>query len=167
MIIREARPDDAGQLIAYIQRLLAEPGINIPLTPAEFTLSVEEERQFLANCAAAANSICLLAEVDAGIVGELNCKGGTRQATRHAVTLGISVRQEWRGQGVGTALMTEAVAWAKQTGLVTRIELQVYTRNEPAIRLYRKFGFEVEGRRRRVIFQDGDYLDDLIMALLL
>lgn len=167
MIIREARPDDAGQLIAYIQRLLAEPGINIPLTPGEFTLSVEEEREFLAKSAAAPNSIFLLAEVDGEIVGELNCKGGTRQATRHTATLGISVRHEWRGQGVGTALMTEAVAWAKQTGLITRIELQVYARNEPAIRLYREFGFEVEGRRRRVIFQEGEYLDDLIMALLL
>jgi RimJ/RimL family protein N-acetyltransferase len=167
MIIREARPDDAGPLIAYIQRLIAEPGINIPLTPAEFTLGVEEEREFLAKSAAAPNSIVLLAEVDEEIVGELNCRGGTRQATRHAVTLGISVRQEWRGRGVGAALMAEAIAWTKQTGIVTRIELQVYARNEPAIRLYKKFGFEVEGRRRRVIFQEGEYLDDLIMALLL
>lgn len=167
MIIREARPDDAAPLLTYIQRLLAEPGINIPLTPAEFTLSVEEERQFLANCAAAANSIFLLAEASAEIVGALNCKGGIRQATRHATTLGMSVRQGWRGQGVGAALMGEAIAWAKQTGIVSRIELQVYARNEPAIRLYRKFGFEVEGRRRQVIFQDGEYLDDLIMALLL
>lgn len=167
MVIREARPDDAGQLIAYIQRLIAEPGINIPLTPAEFSLSVEEEREFLAKSAAASNSIFLLAEVDGEIVGQVNCRGGTRQATRHAVTLGMSVRQEWRGQGVGAALMAEAIAWAKQTGIVSRIELQVYTRNEPAIRLYRKFGFEVEGRRRRVIFQDGEYLDDFVMALLL
>lgn len=167
MIIREARPDDAGQLIAYIQRLIGEPGINIPLTPAEFTLSVEEEREFLAKSAAAPNSIFLLAEVDGEIVGEINCRGGTRQATRHAVTLGISVRQEWRGQGVGAALMAEAITWAKQTGIVTRIELQVYARNEPAIILYKKFGFEVEGRRRRVIFQDGEYLDDLIMALII
>lgn len=167
MIIREARPDDAGQLIAYIQRLIAESGINIPLTPTEFTLSVEEEREFLAKSATAPNSIFLLAEVDSEIVGELNCRGGTRQATRHAVTLGISVRQEWRRQGVGAALLAEAIAWAKQTGIVTRIELQVYARNEPAIRLYQKFGFEVEGRRQRVIFQDGEYLDDLVMALLL
>jgi RimJ/RimL family protein N-acetyltransferase len=167
MVIREARPDDAAQLIAYIRQLVAEPGINIPLAPGEFALSVEEEREFLAKSAAAPNSIFLMAEVDGEIVGEINCRGGTRQATRHAVTLGISVRQERRGQGLGEALMASAIAWAKQTRIVTRIELQVYARNEPAIHLYRKFGFEVEGRRRRVIFQDGEYLDDLIMALII
>lgn len=167
MVIREARPDDAERLIAYIQRLIAEPGINIPLAPGEFTLTVEEEREILAKAAAAPNSVFLLAEEGEDIVGEINCRGGTRQATRHAVTLGISVRQEWRGQGIGEALMAAVIAWAKQTGLVSRIELQVYARNEPAIRLYRKFGFEVEGRRRRVIFQDGEYLDDLVMAMIL
>jgi ribosomal protein S18 acetylase RimI-like enzyme len=167
MNIREARPDDAEQLIAHIKRLIEEPDINIPLAPGEFKLTVEEERQVLANSAAADNTIFLVAEIDSQIVGELSCKGGTRQATRHAVTLGMSVRKEWRGQGVGSALMSAAIAWARQTGIVSRIELQVYVRNQAAIALYRKFGFEVEGRRRRVIYQNGEYLDDLTMALLL
>jgi RimJ/RimL family protein N-acetyltransferase len=166
-LIREARPEDAEQLLAHIQRLIAEPDINIPLAPGEFNLTLEEERQVLADYAVAANSIFLVAEVDGEIVGGLNLKGGTRQATRHAAVLGISVAQAWRGQGVGSALMSQAVAWAKQTGIVSRLELYVYTRNEAAIALYRKFGFEVEGQRRRVIYQNGEYLDDLLMALLL
>ena len=167
VLIREARPEDAEQLIAHVRQLVAEPGINIPLTPDEFKLTVEEERQALANSAAAENSVFLVAEIDSQLVGELNCKGGVRRATRHAVTLGISVRQEWRGQGIGAALMAEAIRWARQSDVVRRIELQVYARNEPAIRLYQKFGFEIEGRRRRVIYQNGEYLDDLVMALLL
>ena len=63
--------------------------------------------------------------------------------------------------------MTHAMDWAKRTGTVSRIELSVFERNQRAVQLYRKFGFEVEGRRRRAIFRDGEYLDDLIMALLL
>lgn len=167
LTIRQARPDDAEQLIANIQALIAEPGINIPLAPDEFKLTIEEERQALTNSAAAANSIFLVAEIDSQLVGELSCKGGARRATRHAMALGMSVRQEWRGQGIGAALMTEAIRWARQSGVVSRIELQVYARNEAAIRLYQKFGFEIEGRRRRVIYQNGEYLDDLVMALLL
>lgn len=167
MIIREAQPTDAEQLMAHIQRLIAEPEINIPLAPGEFKFTVEEERQILADYAAAANSIFLVAEVDHQLIGGLNCKGGQRQATRHAVTLGISVWKEWRSRGVGGALMAHAIEWARGTGIVTRIELNVYARNEPAIHLYQKFGFTIEGRRRRAIYQNGEYLEDLIMALLL
>ncbi len=166
-LIREARPEDAGQLLAYMQRLIAEPDINIPLAPGEFKLTLEEERQILADYAAAANSIFLVAEVNGEIVGALDYKGGTRQATRHTAVLGMSVSQAWRGQGVGNALMNQAVTWAKQTGIVSRLELFVYARNQAAIALYRKFGFEIEGQRRRVIYQNGAYLDDLLMALLL
>jgi len=166
-LIREARPTDAEQLLANLRRLIAEPDINIPLAPGEFNLTLEEERQVLADYAAAANSIFLVAEVDGEIVGALNLKGGTRQATRHAAVLGMSVTQAWRGQGVGSALISQAITWARQTGVVNRLELYVYARNQAAIALYRKFGFEVEGQRRRAIYQNGEYLDDLLMALLL
>jgi RimJ/RimL family protein N-acetyltransferase len=167
VITRLATPDDAEQLIAHVQRLLHEPDRDVPLEPGEFTLTVEQERQVLAEYAATPNAVFLVAEADGAIVGELNCKGSPRQALRHAVTLGISVRQEWRGQGVGSQLMAAAVAWAQQTGIVRRIELYVYARNAAAIHLYEKFGFVVEGRRRHAIFQRGAYLDDLIMARLL
>jgi RimJ/RimL family protein N-acetyltransferase len=167
LIIREAQPSDAAPLLAYIQRLLAEPNINLPLTPDEFNFTVEEEQQLLADSAAAENSLYLIAEVDGQIVGEINCKGGQRQATRHSALLGLSVGQGWRNQGIGSALMARAVDWARATGIVTRLELQVYARNSGAIWLYEKFGFQVEGRRRQAIYQNGEYLDELVMALLL
>jgi ribosomal protein S18 acetylase RimI-like enzyme len=164
--VREAQPADAGQLIAHVQRLADEPAVNIVLAPGEFTLTVEEEKKVLAEYAAADNSVFLVAETGGKIVGALNCKGGTRRAIRHAVVLGMSVDREWRNQGVGQLLMARAIEWARDTGIVSRIELAVFARNEMAIHLYRKFGFEVEGRRRRAICRDGEYLDDLIMSLL-
>lgn len=167
MIIRLAQPADATNLIAYIRELLTEPNLHMPLTPAEFTVTPTEEQQLLAEFAAADNSVELLAEAGSQIVGELNLKGGKRRATRHSALLGISVRQDWRGRGVGSALMAQAIEWARGSGVITRIELYVYARNEAAIHLYQKFGFEVEGRRRRVIYQHGEYLDDLVMGLLL
>ncbi len=78
----------------------------------------------------------------------------------------MSVKQPWRGRGVGRALMTEALAWAPTVG-IKRIELYVYVRNAPAIRLYERFGFETEGRRRGFIREGDEYLDDLVMARLL
>ncbi len=45
------------------------------------------------------------------------------------------------------------------------IYLHVYARNTRGIHVYEKFGFQVEGRRRAAIYQDGEYLDDLVMGL--
>jgi hypothetical protein len=61
--IREAQPSDAKQLIAYVQRLAEEPDVDIPLAPGEFNLTVEEEKQILADRMALDNSIMLVAEV--------------------------------------------------------------------------------------------------------
>ena len=167
VIIREAKPLDAAQIIAYVNRLSEEPNSNLEMSPGEFTHTVAEEAKILAEFAASENSLYLLADLDGTIVGSLNCKGSHRKAIRHAVTLGMSVDQAYRGQGIGGQLMARAIAWAKSTGFVKRIELAVFERNTIAIHLYQKFGFEIEGKRKKASFRDGVYHDGLIMALLL
>jgi GNAT superfamily N-acetyltransferase len=166
--IREAQPADAEQLIAYVQHLIEEPGINVALWPGEFTLTVAQEQDILAHYALSDNSLYLVAEIGGEIVGVLICNGGSRQATRHAVTLGgMSVAQEWRRRGIGSQLMACAIEWARGTGIVTRMELSVFEPNKAAIQLYRSFGFAVEAQRRKAVYRNGQYLDDWIMALLL
>ena len=165
--IREAVAADAGQMIALVQKISVEPDVDIALSPGEFNLTIEAEQEILADYASSENSIFLVAEVGDQIVGMLNCQGGNRKATRHVATLGMSVDKTWRNQGVGSRLMRRAIQWAQGTGIVSRIELLVFARNEMAIHLYQKFGFVVEGRQRRAIFRNGEYLDDLMMALLL
>ena len=98
--IREAQPSDAKQLITYVQRLAEEPDIDIALAPGEFNLTVEEEKQILADRMASDNSIMLVAQVGGQIVGQLGCKGGIHKATHHAVTLGMSVRRGWRNHQI-------------------------------------------------------------------
>jgi putative acetyltransferase len=49
---------------------------------------------------------------------------------------------------------------------LTRLELEVYTDNESAIRLYERFGFEREGTLRQHAFRDGKYVDSYFMARL-
>jgi putative acetyltransferase len=80
--------------------------------------------------------------------------------------IGMSVHRDWRGRGVGTALMTAAVHLAENWLGLTRLELTVFTDNEAAIALYRKFGFEVEGTMRRYALRDGQYVDSHAMARL-
>ena len=57
----------------------------------------------------------------------------------------MAVRDDWQGKGVGTAMMQAVVDLADKWLNLSRLELEVYTDNEPAMRLYQKFGFTIEG----------------------
>lgn len=101
------------------------------------------------------------------IVGELGLMTYPNAPRRkHVASIWMAVRDDWQGKGVGSALMQAAVDLADKWLNLTRIELEVYTDNEPAIRLYKKFGFEVEGTLKQFAFRDGEYVDVYAMARL-
>src|SRR3989475_10555863 len=60
--------------------------------------------------------------------------------------IGMAVAREWRGRGVGSALLAAAIEWARENGL-HKLSLGVFAHNAAAIALYRKLGFVEEGRR--------------------
>ena len=67
---------------------------------------------------------------------------------------------------MGTALLTRLLNYADRWLGVTRVELSVYTDNAPAIALYRRHGFEVEGTQRASVLREGVLIDVLMMARL-
>jgi ribosomal protein S18 acetylase RimI-like enzyme len=77
----------------------------------------------------------------------------------------MGVLKDCRGRGLGKALLEGALAVARERRL-ERVELDVYASNLTAIRLYKKFGFQIEGRKRRARKIDGKYDDIIVMALL-
>jgi len=167
ILIRRAEIKDAGNLIDYVKNLTSEPNIYLPFYPGEFQKTIEEEEKLLQEISNSDNSLFLLAEINGKIVGGCDCQGGKRKATRHSVVLGISVLKEFRGKGIGNDLLKESIIWAKNTDLIKRIELYVYERNIPAIKLYEKMNFILEGKRINSIFQNGKFENDLLMALYL
>jgi RimJ/RimL family protein N-acetyltransferase len=81
--------------------------------------------------------------------------------------IGMMVAAQWRGRGVGTALVAAAIEWARSDGL-HKLSLSVFPHNQVAIGLYRKFGFVEEGRLvRHVRRADGQLWDLIEMGLLL
>lgn len=165
-VIRPAAPSDAERLIAHAQNMADEAARWLPLQREEFQISVDEERAILSKAAESENSLFLVAEVNRDIVGVLSYSGGRRKATRHVASLGLSVRAAWQGHGVGTDLLTEAIRRAKESGCIRRLELYVYADNERAIRLYKRLGFVTEGVREKAVLREGQYIDELAMALL-
>src|SRR3990172_8658127 len=90
--------------------------------------------------------ISLVACVEDEIVGQLGLHTfPNRPRRRHVGQIGMAVRDDWQGKGVGTALMQAAIELADNWLNLRRLELEGYTDNLPAIRLYEKFGFSIEG----------------------
>jgi RimJ/RimL family protein N-acetyltransferase len=164
-IIREATLDDTQALIAFVKRNENEP--NLLAEPGAFNFTVEQEREFLQRFAAAENSIFLVAEHDRQIVGTLGCSGASHRTKKHVVSIGIAVHPDYRRQGIGAALIKSAIEWAQSTLSVRRMELSVFARNQAAIRLYERFGFEIEGRHRQAYCKNGEFIDSFTMALIL
>jgi L-phenylalanine/L-methionine N-acetyltransferase len=107
----------------------------------------------------------LVACVEREVVGSLGLETSpTRWRMRHVGSIGMAVRDDWQGRGIGTALMEAALDLADNWLNLTRIELRVYTDNAAGIALYKKFGFEVEGTHRRLAFRDGEYVDGYSIA---
>jgi RimJ/RimL family protein N-acetyltransferase len=164
-VIRPATRDDAAALIALLRENLAEPGNLLLLEPHEFTFTLEQEREYIAAFQASPNSTLLVADVAGELVASLSCRGGSRVATRHCGTIGIMVAAAWRDRGIGRAMIEEVIAWAKDTGLLTRLDLSVLDGNDRAVHLYRKLGFQIEGRQRAAVYKHGRYIDNLLMGL--
>ncbi|MEW5720748.1 MAG: GNAT family N-acetyltransferase, partial [Chloroflexota bacterium] len=107
----------------------------------------------------------LVACVDGEVVGQIGLQTRPNSPRRrHVGEIGMMVRDDWQGKGIGTALMQAAIDLADKWLNLARLELGVYPDNEPAVKLYTKFGFQVEGTHIGYAFRDGQYVDTLMMA---
>jgi L-phenylalanine/L-methionine N-acetyltransferase len=112
-----------------------------------------------------ADDYMLVAEAGGEVVGNAGLHpAGRSPRRRHAGTIGMSVRDDWQGRGVGSALLAAVIDLADNWMGYTRLELTVYTDNAAALALYRKFGFAIEGTLRGYALRDGEYVDAYTMA---
>jgi len=105
----------------------------------------------------------LVAVTDGRIVGSINLHCG-RNRMAHTAGFGMGVHDDFQSQGIGRQLMEAMLDLAEQWINIRRIELNVYTDNEPAIALYASLGFEREGTHRAYSCRDGRYVDAYTMA---
>ena len=156
--MRRSRKSDFDTWLALFEEVAAEG----KWIGAEFPVDRPEREARFSDFLANPNKAGFLAELDGTLVGDLGVVNQERVAE-----LGMMVRDGYRGRGVGSALMDACVDWCRAAA-VHKITLTVWPHNDAALALYRKFGFEVEGRlvrqwRRR----SGELWDAITMGLVL
>ena len=99
------------------------------------------------------------------IVGWCDITPLAYEGLTHVGRLGMGMLPQYRRQGWGTKLASEALRLAFKSN-IERIELEVFASNAGAIKLYQNIGFSEEGCKRDARKLDGQY-DDIIMFGLL
>jgi putative acetyltransferase len=158
IVVRATRAEDFEAIAAINSRPRAVWGtLQIPFTPVDVWRKRLSERPDGLH----ALSACLGDEV-VGSLGLLVAARSPRR--RHAAELGMSVHDEQQGRGVGTALLAAAIDLAERWLNLSRLELTVYVDNAPALGLYKKFEFKIEGTLAKYAFRDGEFVDAYAMA---
>jgi ribosomal protein S18 acetylase RimI-like enzyme len=157
--IRTARESDAVSACEAVNAVAAEKWYLATVDG----FSVEQTRTFLKRVVDGALPQ-VLAVVGDEVVGFCDVIPNTAKGFTHVGRLGMGVRSEWRRQGIGRRMLDACLSLARKTG-VEKVELEVFSDNVAAMRLYDSFGFSQEGRKVRGRKLDDRYQDVTLMAL--
>ncbi|MGH2538751.1 MAG: GNAT family N-acetyltransferase [Candidatus Promineifilaceae bacterium] len=157
--IRPVEPDDAADL--YV--IVSDPRVartTVQLPSMEFA----ETQAWLAT--SQPGRYRLVAAAGGRVIGSGGLTVNQNPRRAHSAKFGLIIHPNYWNQGIGTALTAAALDLADNWLDMRRVELDVFTHNPAAVRVYEKLGFQVEGTRRAVVFQGGQFHDEFAMARL-
>ena len=163
--IREIRESDAEEFLSLCKKIDAETQFMM-FEPGERLTTIKEQREEIRDNLSKYNQTIFVAEKDSQLIGYLSAYGGRYKRNSHCVYIITGILQAFTSQGIGTRLFEEFEKWAKKNKF-HRLELTVMIHNETAIALYKKIGFEIEGRKQQSLVINGSCVDEYWMAKLL
>lgn len=159
LLLRNATENDAMMLIDGLRQVCGETRFLLK-EPEEITLTLEEEKDFIKGNNASETNVFLIGFLDGEYVGNCSLMGKSLLRQKHRASMGIALKQQFTGLGIGTAMMEKIIALATQMGY-EQLELEVVANNERAIHLYKKMGFEIYGTFPSTMkYLDGTYADE-------
>lgn len=164
LILRTALPQDACNIIDYLNIVGGESD-NLLFGCNDINITVEQEIAHIENVNKNDNSLMLLGIVGDKIVSIAHIGCSNSKRIMHNSEIAISVKKDYWGQGVGTAVMTELINFAKNHIFIKNVSLRVKATNINAIKLYKKCGFNQIGVHKNYFYINDKYYDSLLMDL--
>ncbi|WP_201393153.1 GNAT family N-acetyltransferase [Ktedonobacter sp. SOSP1-85] len=164
VLIRSGICADADRVFALVRASVLEEQVH-DLNTLEDLPTREHERKWVEMLEQAPEKVLLLAESQGDVVGFISFNNGHLKRLAHQGEISISVKQEWRDQGLGRQLFLALFAWAEKHPRIEKLSLQVVSTNMRAIHLYQALGFVEEGRlHRQAKIAEGQYIDLVFMG---
>ena len=161
LAVRSVREAEAEPFLAFCKHLAGDTD-QLLTQPDEYP-DLEGERAFIRAHERHDGGVLLVAQAGERPIAVSGLHQGSRRRNAHTAELGIMVEREWRGRGVGRALIEFVLDWARANPVLERVTLGVWSSNRGAIELYRSMGFVEEGRQRGQGRIEGIGLVDNIM----
>lgn len=162
IMVAKAREQDAQQLLLFLKQIGSESD-NLTFGAEGLPLTLEEEEAYLAAAYDSRDCLLLLAKHHGKIAGNANLTRLPRRMS-HRGELSISIARDYWNQGIGTMLLTQIIAFAKEHDFEF-IDLEVRSDHHAAVHLYRKFGFQKTGIRPAFFKINNQYFDCDMMTL--
>ncbi|WP_312469833.1 GNAT family N-acetyltransferase [Neobacillus sp.] len=163
-IVRTGKIEDA-EVTLDIQRSVVCEGEYLIAYPEEFTKAPNQQREWIQCILENENETIIVAEKDGEVVGWIVFESTqNRKRMSHTGSIGMLIKNNYRGQGIGKMLLQVLLEWAEKNPLIEKVSLAVFSTNHRAISLYKKMGFIEEGRKiNEFKFDDNEYVDDILM----
>ncbi|MCA0972853.1 GNAT family N-acetyltransferase [Halobacillus litoralis] len=161
--VRQAVETDAEQLEKIRLKVDGETE-HLDREPGEDYLDHESFKAIIKDDLEKTNHLFLLAESNGEVIAYSRCAGSHLKRLAHKVEFGIGVLKDYWGYKVGHHLLAASMQWADDHN-IKKVTLTVLERNESAVRLYERHGFQTEGVLRNDKFlSDGNYHASFVMG---
>jgi L-amino acid N-acyltransferase YncA len=163
--IRPARTDDSCAIIDTVRSNAMERSY---VLMEHYGKDVDSEREYIGGLDCAKNLLIVAATGDEviGCLAALQADAGRRPETAHILQVGLHLREQFRGLGIGTHLLDYAVTWAGEKGF-KKLEANIFTTNKHSLGMFMKAGFVEEGVRKNRIQVGRDFIIEVLMGKLL
>jgi len=98
------------------------------------------------------------------IIGWCDIIPKSNEGMKHVGILGLGILNEYRGNGIGTELLKITLEHARKINKLEKVELETFESNKYAIELYKRMGFNIEGRKPKARKLDDEYDNIILMG---
>lgn len=160
--IRPAIETDRSGLLGVIRQVAN----GRTYTVAESVADIVDHEESIVQDGPVRSRMFFVATINDEVVGWVHLDAPELEKLSHTAEITLGVLEEYRGHGIGERLLDRGLGWAAEHDY-EKIYNSIPSTNEEAIDFFEAHGGEVEATRQNHYKIDGEYIDEVMLAVVL